>query len=89
MITPRALVWLIVGALGLPIAICVLLALQKLLEAMKDDAGAYGLGRVGLALFVVWLIDLIALSIVTAINSLGGGMPRENETEAGTKLHER
>ena len=89
MITPRALVWLIVGALGLPIAICVLLALQKLLEAMKDDAGANGLGRGGLALFVVWLINLIALSIVTAINSLGGGMPRENNNDAGTKLHER
>jgi len=89
MITPRALVWLIVGALGLPIAICVLLALQKLLEAMKDDAGANGLGRVGLALFVVWLIDLIALSIVTAINSLGGGMPHENDNDAGMKSHER
>jgi len=89
MITPRALVWLIVGALGLPIAICVLLALQKLLEAMKDDAGANGLGRVGLALFVVWLIDLIALSIVTAVNSLGGGMPHESENDAGTKSHDR
>ena len=89
MITPRALVWLIVGALGLPIAICVLLALQKLLEAMKDDAGGNGLGRVGLALFVVWLIDLIALSIVTAINSLGGRFPHENENDSGAKLHER
>jgi hypothetical protein len=70
MITPRAVVGLLMGALVLPIAMCVLFALARLLEAMKDEAGAFGLGRVSLALFALWVIDLITLSIVTAINSL-------------------
>ena len=38
MITPRAVVGLIVGALGLPIGMCVLFALARLLEAMKDES---------------------------------------------------
>ncbi len=71
MISPRAVVWLIVGALGLPIVLCVLLGLARLLEMMQDQAGAYCLGRVSLAVAVVWVIDLIALVVIQAINSLG------------------
>jgi hypothetical protein len=76
----RAVVWLIVGALGLPIALCVLFGLARLLETMQDQAGAFFLGRVSLALAVIWVIDLIALVVIQAINSLGGP-PRSGGVE--------
>jgi hypothetical protein len=77
MIPQRVIVRLIVGALGLPIALCVLFALAKLLEAMQDFNGADVLGRVNLGLFAVWVINLIVLLIVAAINSLGNP-PRDS-----------
>lgn len=70
MILKRATVGLIVVALGLPIAMCVIYALARLLEAMQDLSGADSLGRVNIALFVLWAIDLVALVIVSAINGL-------------------
>ena len=79
MIPPRAVVWLIVGALGLPIALCVLFGLARLLETMQDQAGAFCLGRVSLALAAVWVIDLIALVVIQAINSLGGPPSQDGE----------
>ncbi len=72
MISPRAVVWLIVGALGLPIALCVVMGLARLLEAMQDQVGAICLERISLALAIVWVVDLIALVVIQAINSLGG-----------------
>jgi hypothetical protein len=75
MITPRAVVGLIVGALGLPIGMCVLFALARLLDAMKDESGALGLERASLVLFALWLVDLVALVIVTAVNSLQNPPP--------------
>jgi hypothetical protein len=75
MITPRAVVGLIVGALGMPIGMCVLFALSRLLDAMKDESGALGLERASLVLFALWLIDLVALVIVTAVNSLQNPPP--------------
>jgi hypothetical protein len=70
MISQRAVIGLIVGALGLPIALCVLYAVAKLLEAMQDFTGADVLGRINLGLFALWAINLVALLIVSAINSL-------------------
>ena len=72
MISPRAIVWLIVGAIGLPIVLCVLIGLAWLLRMMQDEAGAACLGRVAMGLAIVWIIDLIALVVIQAINSLGG-----------------
>lgn len=74
----RATVGLIVAAVGLPIALCVLYALARMLEAMQDLAGADALGRVSLALFAIWVIDLVALVIVSAINSLGNPPPKSD-----------
>jgi hypothetical protein len=75
MIPHRVVARLIVGALGLPIALCVLYALAKLLEAMQDFSGADVLGRVNLGLFALWAINLVALLIVSAINSLNNHPP--------------
>ena len=72
LIPQRAIVGLIVGALGLPMVLCVLYALARLLEGMQDHVGAAILDRMGLVLFALWAIDLVALVIVSAINSLGG-----------------
>ena len=58
------------AALGLPIAMCVIYALARLLEAMQDLSGADSLGRVNLGLFALWVINLVALVIVSAINGL-------------------
>ena len=79
MIPQRAIAWLTVGALGLPIALCVLYVLSRLLGAMQDQAGAEVLSRIGLALFVLWLINLIALLITLAINSLRTPPDSRNE----------
>ena len=77
MIPQRAIAWLLVGALGLPIALCVLFALARLLETMQDAAGAAALQRVSLGLFALWVIDLVALLIVGAINSLRVDPPED------------
>jgi hypothetical protein len=69
-IPQRAILGLIVGALGLPIVICVLLGLSYLLTAMNDQAGAVAVGRFCLAAAALWAINLIALVIAFAINSL-------------------
>ena len=75
----RAIVWLLVAALGLPIAMCVLYALARLLETMKDEAGANALGYVNLGLLALWVIDLVGLVIVQAANSLRGPPPPASE----------
>jgi hypothetical protein len=71
----RVAVGLIVAAVGLPIALCVLYALARLLEAMKDLDGANALGRVNLALFALWVVNLVTLIIVSAMNSLSNPPP--------------
>ena len=81
MIPQRVIAWLIVGALGLPVALCVLFALARLLEAMQDFSGADVLGRVNLGLFALWTINLVALLIVAAINSLNHRPPGSGDVE--------
>lgn len=70
MISQRVILGLIVAAVGLPIVVCVLVGLSYLLAAMGDAAGAQCVGRFGLAAGVLWVIDLIALLLAVAINSL-------------------
>ncbi len=70
MITKRVVAWLLVGALGLPIVLCLLFALAQLLGAMQDAAGALAVLRVCLGLGVLWVVNLVALVIVPAVNSL-------------------
>jgi hypothetical protein len=66
------LVGLLIGALGLPVLLCVVFAVGKLLEGMNDAAGSAALERIGLGLFILWVVDLIGLVIVQAIQSAGG-----------------
>jgi hypothetical protein len=68
----RLIIGLLIGALGLPILLCVLFAVGRLLEGMKDDIGAAALSRIGLGFFVLWVVDLVGLVVVQAIQSTGG-----------------
>ncbi len=68
----RTLLLLVAGALFLPIAIVLLLAVALLLGAMQDEAGQYALKRVALGLGVFWALDLIGLLIVVALQALAG-----------------
>jgi hypothetical protein len=79
MIPDRIVAWLIVAALALPVTLCVLFALGKLLEAMQDLAGADTLARVNLGLFALWAVNLVALLIASAINTLGRRPPTDLE----------
>jgi hypothetical protein len=66
----RTLLLLVAGALFLPIAIVLLLAVALLLGAMQDEAGQFALNRIALGLGVFWALDLIGLLIVVALESL-------------------
>lgn len=77
----RLVVALLLAALGLPILLCVVFAVAKLLEGMQDAVGAVALERVALGLFILWIADLIGLVIVQAIHSLGGPGRPPDEVE--------
>ena len=62
---------LLAGALMLPVAISILFGLGALLAAMGDSAGGTALGWIALVLGVFWVLDLVCLILVQAINSLG------------------
>jgi hypothetical protein len=73
---------LLVGALMLPVAISILFGLGRLLAAMGDGAGGTVLGWIALAAGVFWILDLVCLVLVQAINSLGNG-DRQGPVEKG------
>ena len=79
---PRLLVGLLIGALGLPIVLCVLIAAARLLEGMQDAPGAAALGRISLACYILWAIDLVGLVIVQAIHALAGGNRDDQKDES-------
>jgi hypothetical protein len=70
-ISRRVLTALVVAACVLPVAIVVVGAVGRLLAAMADTTGAAVLDGIALALGILWVIDLVCLVLVQAINSLG------------------
>jgi hypothetical protein len=62
---------LIAIALLLPMAITVIMGVGQLLSAMGDVAGGVVLGRIGLALGILWGLDLVILVVGLAVQSLG------------------
>ena len=66
----RALGPLVIAALALPILVCVLVGVARLLNALGDAAGGLVVDRIALAGGIVWIVDLICLVIVLAIITL-------------------
>lgn len=83
MIPRWALTAAVVGALGLPLALCVVLGGARLLVAMDDAAGAIVLGRVALALALLFAFDLVLLVVLLGVDALGR---RENQTDRDERL---
>jgi hypothetical protein len=70
-IIPKPLFFtLIAGVLLLPMAIIVVLGVGYLLSAMGDLSGGIVLGRIGLALGILWILQLIVLVVALATQSL-------------------
>ena len=63
----RLLLPLLLGALLLPIVLCIMLGLGRLLAAKGDAAGAAVADRLALAGGVVWAALLILMIIVQAL----------------------
>ncbi len=70
-VSSKVLLALLVAGLALPIMICVVLALAALLAATGDDLGGKILRYVALAGGAVWIVVLIGLIVVQAIDILG------------------
>jgi len=69
-ITRHTIALAIAGAIILPIAICLILAVAALLSAMGDATGGGALRWIGLACGIVWTLDLILLVIALGVNAL-------------------
>ncbi len=62
----RVIFCLLCAAITLPIALCVVLGVSRLLDAMADVAAAIVLGRIALALGLIWALNLILLLLALA-----------------------
>ncbi len=69
-IAPAATIALVAVALLLPIALVVILGTAALLGSMGDAPAGRVLGWIGLAVGIVWLVDLVSLLILQALASL-------------------
>ena len=76
-ISPRVLLSLIAIAVLTPIAICLAVAMGRLLAAMGDAASAAVANWVSGVLGAFWVFDLICLVLVLAIHSLLGADDRD------------
>ena len=71
---------LLFAAIALPILISLTVGLGHLLTAMGDEEGSLTVGRVNLALAVLWVFDVLLLIIALAIGSLAQGAARDGKT---------
>jgi hypothetical protein len=70
LVPQRATLALLAGTILLPIAICVVLGVAALLSAMGDATGGGVLQRVALACGIVWVVDLICLVLLLAVQAV-------------------
>jgi hypothetical protein len=70
-VVPRALLyWLLVGLLALPVILCIVLGVGRLLAGLQDAAGALILDRVALLLALIWAVDLVGLVAALGLDAL-------------------
>lgn len=70
MVSRIVLYWLLVGVLALPIVLCIVLGVGRLLAALNDTGGALILDRVALLLALVWAVDLVGLVAALGLEAL-------------------
>lgn len=73
--TRRLLLLLLAGALFLPIAIVLIVTVGRLLAALEDLAGGAFFDRLALGVGIAWVLDLVCLPIVLAIERLLADAP--------------
>lgn len=78
---PRFLiVTALAAAIVLPITIAVLCGVGSLLGALGDASGSQAIGGVALACGIIWVLDLICLVLMLALNALQVGVPGRDTT---------
>jgi hypothetical protein len=77
----RAIRWLLLVVLGLPLGQAVLLWTAGLLAAMGDDAAAGVVRHLNTAVGVAWLVALVGLVVALALQS--SSEPPEPPTKGG------
>ena len=71
---------LLVGlAAGLPVVVCVLVALARLLGGLGDTTGAIVIDRLALAVGFAWVVSLIFLVICQGLEALNRDEPPDEE----------
>lgn len=63
----RLILGLLVGSLGLPVALCLLFAVSWMLQTMQDVEGALALRRIAFGGYIVWALTLFALLVALAL----------------------
>ena len=71
MVSRRVLTILVTAACILPLALAIVLSVGRLLGALDDHAAAVVMDRIGLALGVAWVINLVCLVLAQGLNELG------------------
>jgi hypothetical protein len=71
----RLLASLVVAAVFLPVALCVVVGVAALLVQMGDSTGGGALYRIALAGGILWVVNLVCLVLALALGSLGGPGP--------------
>jgi hypothetical protein len=69
-VSRTVLYWLLVGVLALPIVLCIVLGVGRLLTALNDASGALILDRVALVLALVWAVELVGLVAALGLDAL-------------------
>jgi hypothetical protein len=64
------LIWLFCGAVFLPLPFIVLVVTGRLLTAMEDLGGAAAVEGTALAIFIVWILNLLGLLLVQSLATL-------------------
>ena len=78
---PRFLiVTALVAAIVLPITIAVLCGVGGLLDALGDGPGSLAIGRGALACGILWVLDLVCLVLMLALNVAQVGAPPGRDT---------
>jgi Na+-translocating ferredoxin:NAD+ oxidoreductase RnfE subunit len=73
--------WLLASALFLPIVIVLILTVGRLLGALEDPVGAAAFDRIALGLGVVWVLAIIGMPLVLAVQTLSDEPAADEEHE--------